>query len=199
MSPAGTAALIEIARVFASMPRRPRRSILFVGVTGEEAGVVGSDFFVHNPPVPLKQIVANINVDGIAATHPALADVVAIGGDDSTLGTAVRLAAERVGLKLSPDPAPERLYYLIGDQYSFIKAGIPAVWTISGDKSRDPAIDVAAFKKRWASAIYHTPADDMAQDWNWTSATVFTRVQFLIGYVVGNTTARPSWTAGQTR
>lgn len=74
MSPAGTAALIEIARVFASMPRRPRRSILFVGVTGEEA------------------------------------DVVAIGGDDSTLGTAVRLAAERAGLKLSPDPAPERLY-----------------------------------------------------------------------------------------
>lgn len=189
----GTAALIEIARAFASMPQRPRRSILFVGVTGEEAGVVGSHFFVHSPPVPLKQIVANINVDGIAALHPSLADVVAIGGDDSTLGKAARFAAERVGLELSPDPAPERLYYLLGDQYSFTKAGIPAIWTISGDKSRDPAIDVAAFKKRWASATYHTPADDMAQSWNWKSATLFTRVQFLIGYVVANSAPRPTW------
>jgi len=189
----GTAALIEIARSFAALPRRPRRSILFVGVTGEEAGVVGSDFFVRNPPVPIEQIVANVNVDGIAATHPALTDVVAIAGEDSTLGTAARLAAERVGLALSPDPAPERLYYLLGDQYSFIKAGIPAVWTISGDKSSDPSIDVAAFKKRWANTIYHTPADDMAQSWNWTSATLFTRVQFLIGYIVANSTPRPSW------
>ncbi len=116
----GTAGLIEIARSFAGMVRRPRRSMLFVGVTGEEAGLAGSDFFVHHPPVAAEQIVANINVDGNAATHPALADVVAIGGEYSTLGKAAQLAAQRVGLELSPDPAPERLYFILGDQYSFI-------------------------------------------------------------------------------
>lgn len=192
----GTAALIEIARSFAAMLGRPRRSILFVGVTGEEAGLAGSDFFVRNPPVAAEKIVADINVDGIAATHPALADVVAIGGEYSTLGKAAQLAAQRVGLELSPDPAPERLYFILGDQYSFIKTGIPSVWMISGDKSRDPSIDVRAFRKRWNETIYHTPTDDMAQSFNWTSATLFTRVQFLIGYIVGNSTARPSWNAG---
>ncbi len=192
----GTAGLIEIARSFAAMVGRPRRSMMFVGVTGEEAGLAGSDFFVRHPPVAAEQIVANINVDGNAATHPALADVVAIGGEYSTLGKAAQLAAQRVGLELSPDPAPERLYFILGDQYSFIKAGIPAIWLVSGDKSLDPSIDVRALRQRWNETIYHTPADDMAQPFNWTSATLFTRVQFLIGYIVGNNTARPSWNAG---
>lgn len=192
----GTAGLIEIARSFAAMLGRPRRSILFVGVTGEEAGLAGSDFFVRNPPVAAEKIVANINVDGIAATHPALADVVAIGGEYSTLGKAAQLATQRVGLELSPDAAPEQLYFIRGDQYSFIKMGIPSVWMMSGNKSRDPSIDIRAFRNRWNETIYHTPADDMAQGFNWTSATLFTRVQFLIGYIVGNSTARPSWNAG---
>ncbi len=76
------------------------------------------------------------------------------------------------------------------------KAGIPAIWLVSGDKSRDPSIDVPALRQRWNETIYHTPADDMAQPFNWTSATLFTRVQFLIGYIVGNNTVRPSWNAG---
>lgn len=193
----GTAGLIEVARSFATMAHRPRRSILFVGVTGEEAGLVGSDYFVRHPPVAVGKIVANINIDGIAAVHPSLADVVAIGGDQSTLGQTARLAAEWIGLELSPDPAPERLYVIIGDQYSFLKAGIPAVWLISGDKSRDPSIEVRAFRQRWGATIYHTPADDMAQSFNWTSAVLFTRIQFLIGYIVGNSTARPSWIGNQ--
>ena len=193
----GTAGLIEVARSFATMAQRPRRSILFVGVTGEEAGLAGSDYFVRHPPVAVGKIVANINIDGIAAVHPSLADVVAIGGEYSTLGQAAQRAAERVGLELSPDPAPERLYVIIGDQYSFFKAGIPAVWLVSGDKSRDPSIDVRAFRQRWGAAIYHTPADDMAQSFNWTSAALFTRIQFLIGYIVGNSTARPSWIGNQ--
>ncbi len=125
------------------MAHRPRRSILFVGVTGEEAGLAGSDYFVRHPPVAVGKIVA------------------------------------------------------IGGEYSFFKAGIPAVWLISGDKSRDPSIDVRAFRQRWGATIDHTPADDMAQSFNWTSAALFTRIQFLIGYIVGNSTARPSWIGNQ--
>lgn len=193
----GTAGLIEVARSFATMAQRPRRSILFVAVTGEEAGLAGSDYFVRHPPVAVGKIVANINIDGIAAVHPSLADVVAIGGEYSTLGQAAQQAAERIGLELSPDPAPERLYAIIGDQYSFFKAGIPAVWLTGGDKSRDPSIDVRAFRQRWGATVYHTPSDDMTQAFNWTSATLFTRLQFLIGYIVGNSTARPSWIGNQ--
>lgn len=188
----GTAALIEVARSFAALTQRPRRSILFVAVTGEEAGLVGSDYLAHNPPVRLEQIVANINIDGIAAAHPALADVVAITDEHSTLHKTVQVAAERVGLEKSPDPAPERLYALLGDQASFRKVGIPAVWMISGNKSSDPAIDIPAFKRRWTNTIYHTPLDDISQSWNWRSAVLFTRVQFLVGYIVANSTVRPA-------
>jgi hypothetical protein len=101
----GVAQMLEVARAFSQLSPRPRRSVLFIAVTGEEHGLLGSDYFAQNPTVPAAQIVANLNLDGGLILFPP-ADVVAHGAEHSTLGEAVERAAKRLELELSPDPAP---------------------------------------------------------------------------------------------
>src|SRR5579863_6132134 len=103
----GSACLLEIARAYSKMEPRPRRSILFVSVTGEEAGLLGSDYFAHYPTVAKERLIADINVDGNLALLWPIEDVIARGSEHSTLGATVREAAARLRLDVSPDPFPE--------------------------------------------------------------------------------------------
>src|SRR6185295_18686768 len=121
----GVAALLEIARAFASLPERPRRSLLFVAFTAEEAGLVGSDYFVHNPPVPPAALAANVNIDG-GSMWPFSA-LFARGADHSTLKAAVDAAAAAVKMPVAADPFPEQASFVRIDQYSFIRQGVPAL------------------------------------------------------------------------
>lgn len=100
----GSATMLEIARAYSQMKTRQRRSILFVAVTGEEEGLLGSDYFAHHPTVAKEGLVANINIDGGALLWP-IEDVVARGSEHSTLSAVVREAGAHVGLDVSPDPA----------------------------------------------------------------------------------------------
>jgi hypothetical protein len=185
----GVAALIEIARAFASMSERPRRSILFVAVTAEEPGLIGSDYFVHNPPVPFEAIVANVNIDG-ASVWPFEA-LFARGAEHSTLGQAVERAAESAGVKVVSDPFPERMMFLGSDQYSFVQRGIPALIigaTRSGD-ARRLALD-------WVNTRYHAPGDDMEQPMDFEAAAQFARDLFLICHTIAQDDERPRWNHG---
>ena len=189
----GCATILEIARAFSQMNPRPKRSILFVAVTGEEEGLLGSDYFAHYPAVPEDSIVANVNVDEVAMLWP-LRDVIAFGAEHSSLGEVVKAAADRMHLTVSPDPLPEEVVFIRSDQYSFVKQGIPAVMPSPGLTSGDPKIDPFKIFMGWEETRYHQPQDDMAQpglDFN--AGAEFARFAFLCGYLVAENPQRPTW------
>jgi Peptidase family M28 len=190
----GTAAVLEIARAFRSMPTPPRRSILFLIVTGEEEGLLGSDAYAHNPTVPIKQIVANLNMDGISLFYD-FRDLVALGAEHSSLNDEVEDVARHMGLEVSPDPVPEEGFFIRSDQYSFVKQGVPAVDISEGFKTVDPNLNGRDIALKWEATTYHTPQDDMKQPLNFEAAAKCTRVNLAVGYEVAQEDARPHWNA----
>jgi Zn-dependent M28 family amino/carboxypeptidase len=192
----GTAEILEIARAFSRLPTRPRRSLLFVAVTGEEEGLLGSDYFASNPTVPRGSIVADINIDEDLMLWP-LRDVVALGAEHSTLAAAVERAATRLKVGVGPDPAPEQVYFIRSDQYSFVRQGIPSIDLEAGFGSDDPNIKPAEISDRWDANLYHSPQDDMQQPGlDFEAAAALTRVGFLCGLYVAQQTERPRWNSG---
>ena len=192
----GSAILLEVARAFSKMNPRPRRSILFVAVTAEEAGLLGSDYFAHYPTVAKSSIAANINVDEDLMLWP-LHDIVAFGAEHSSLGAVIKKAAERMHLIESPDPVPEMVVFIRSDQYSFVKQGIPAVMPSPGFTSGDPKLNPPAIMEKWEETRYHQPQDDMDQPGlDFDAAAKFARFAFLCGYLVTEDSQRPTWNKG---
>lgn len=192
----GTAAVLEIARAYTHLPKRPRRSVLFVFVTGEEMGLLGSDYFAHFPTVPLESIVANVNLDCIAGTYYSMTDVVAVGAEHSTLGKEVAAAGKVMGYTVTPDPMPEETAFIRSDQYSFVLQGVPGIIVIDGIHPTDPKLDAMKILKNWEETRYHTPLDNMDQPFVWESIAKVTVLNFLIGYQVAQRDEAPRWNEG---
>jgi hypothetical protein len=191
----GIAAMIEAAKVLSGLPRRPRRSLLFVAVTAEEKGLRGADYFAEYPTVPLEKIVANVNLDMFLMIFP-LRDVVAYGAEHSSLGRVAEEAARRVGFELSPDPAPQETVFIRSDQFPFVRRGIPALFVTAGTKSGDPEIDGAARNLEWRRNRYHRPNDDMNQPIDFESGAKFARMSVLLGWMIAEEEQAPRWNAG---
>ncbi|MGH7729771.1 MAG: M28 family metallopeptidase, partial [Candidatus Eiseniibacteriota bacterium] len=191
----GCGSLIELARAFAALPERPRRSILFVALTGEEKGLQGSDYLTHFPTVPLERIVADINMDMFLMLEP-MREVIVFGGGHSTLGPIAVRAARAVGLAPIPDPTPEEVVFVRSDQFPFVRQGVPAVYPVLSGARRVAPGDSLSPMQRWRRTIYHSPQDDMSQTMDMESGARFMRMQFLLGLEVANTTARPAWNRG---
>ena len=192
----GTAEILEIARAFSRLPARPRRSLLFIAVTGEEEGLLGSDYFASNPTVPRSSIVADINIDEDLMLWP-LRDVVALGAEHSSLEAVVGRAAARLKLGVAPAPAPEQVDFIRSDQYSFVRQGIPSIDLEAGFGSDNPNIKPAAIADNWDTNFYHSPQDDMQQPGlDFESAAALTRAAFLCGWYVAEQTERPHWNPG---
>jgi len=192
----GTAAMLEIAHALSVMATRPRRSILFIAVTGEEEGLLGSDYYAQNPTVPLSQIVANVNIDGVTLLYN-FRDIVALGAEHSTIAGIVADVAQKMKLEVSPDPLPEEAFFIRSDQYSFVKQGIPGVYLSEGFKTVDPKVDGKKRTLDWESNYYHTPKDDMNQpNLNFEAATKCTRLNLAVGYELAQQTERPHWNEG---
>lgn len=156
---AGVAALLDIAAELKRRGERPRRSILFVIVTGEEAGMLGSRWFVRRPVVPRESIVANLNYDMALPLYP-LRSVGVVGMEESSLGDVARAVGATMGLAVTPDPVPERHSILRSDLYAFIEAGIPAIGFKFGFVPGSPEARIEA---EWRATVYHGPADDTSQ------------------------------------
>jgi Zn-dependent M28 family amino/carboxypeptidase len=171
---------------------RPRRSILFVAVTGEEEGLLGSDFFAHYPTIAKGNLIADINIDGAALLWP-MEDVVARGTEHSTLAAAVREAAARMNIDVSPDPHPESVLFIRSDQYSFVRQGVPSLSLSSGYKSSDPDIKPEEIRKALLANRYHKPQDDMNQAFDFESGARFATYAFLLGHIVAQKTEKPAW------
>ena len=127
----GVAVMLEVARMLESSGTRPKRSVLFVALTAEERGLLGSDVFARQPPVSNGALVADINMDMPLALGP-VADLVAFGAEHSTLGPVVARAAAAEGYALSPDPMPEEVVFVRSDQYMFVRQGVPSIYIDTG-------------------------------------------------------------------
>ena len=189
----GTALMIETARALAAMPLR--RSVMFIALTGEEKGLLGSDYFAHYPTVPSDSIVANVNMDMPLFLYP-LADVVAFGAEHSSLQAIVAAAANAEGFALTPDPIPEENLFIRSDQYSFVRQGVPAIYLSPGRSTTDPEIDAEAISTDHLRNHYHRPSDDLSRPIDWDSAVRFARANARIGLSIANDDARPSWNEG---
>src|SRR5262249_28460804 len=139
---------------------RPKRTVAFVAFTGEEKGDRGSEYFARHSP--LKPLVANVNMDMFLMLYP-VGDLVALGGEHTTLGDMGVHAAREAGFEMSPDPSPGEVRFIRRHQFSFVEQGIPAIHLKPGNKSRDPKIDGAAVTRDWLRRVYHSQADDMNQ------------------------------------
>jgi hypothetical protein len=191
----GVSILLETARLLSSMPEKPKRSILFVVVTGEEKGLLGSSYFATNPTVPLSQMVANVNLDMPLILYP-FADIIAFGSTHSSLGPIVASAAEKINLSLSDDPMPEQALFTRSDHYSFVKVGIPSVFLMTGFKSKDPEIDGGAVFGDFLKNHYHQHSDEITLPIRYDAAASFAEVNMMIGLEIANGDKRPTWNQG---
>lgn len=191
----GSSILIETARAFASMPVTPKRSIVFIALTGEERGLVGSDYYAHYPTVPSDSIVADVNLDMPLLIMP-LSDLIAFGAEHSSLGPVIEAAISAENLLLTPDPMPQEVIFVRSDQYSFVKQGVPSVFLVAGFNAADPDVDGEKMWRDFLHTHYHRPSDDLTQPVDWPSAVRFARANVRIGYAVAEDEKRPSWNEG---
>jgi Zn-dependent M28 family amino/carboxypeptidase len=191
----GVACALEIARMYATLPQKPKRSILFVLVTAEEMGLLGSGYFTAFPTVKKSQIVADINTDMPTLLAP-LESVAPLGAEHSSLQKVVETAASIAKLEVEPDPDPSEGRFVRSDQYNFVKAGIPALHIKYGYRFSNPSLNLAEKVKKWREANYHKPSDEITNGFVWAAGKTYARVNFLVSYLVAQNPVRPTWNKG---
>jgi hypothetical protein len=187
----GIATLIETATAMAKQARRPKRSVLFVAVTAEEKGLLGSRYFATNPTVSADAIAANINMDMFLPLYP-FKILTVFGLDESDLGATARAVASSAGIAVQADPEPARNRFIRSDQYSFIRQGIPALALKVGYEPGSPQAAIAA---AWTKERYHAPSDDLQQPVDLEAAAGFTSLLGKLADAVANQPQRPRWNA----
>jgi Zn-dependent M28 family amino/carboxypeptidase len=185
----GVAAMLDVAASLREKNARPKRSLLFVAVCGEEKGLLGSRYFAAHPTVDAKQIVADINTDMFLPLFP-LKILTVYGLDESTLGDDIRAAAKSLGIRIQPDPEPLRNVFIRSDQYSFIRRGIPALTMKVGYEPGSPEEKIA---KTWLAERYHAPSDDVKQPMDKTAAGKFDHLVAALLMRVADARQRPEW------
>jgi hypothetical protein len=185
----GASAVLDTAARIAESTEKPRRSIIFLLVTGEEKGLLGSKYFANRPTVPQGAIVANLNTDNPLPLYP-LRSLIVLGLDESNLGDDVRAIGASTGLEILPDPQPKRNTFIRSDQYNFIREGIPALALKVGFKSGTAE---EATQKKWLTERYHAPSDDLQQPIDRQTMDGFDRAFAALLQRVANRDARPTW------
>jgi Zn-dependent M28 family amino/carboxypeptidase len=185
----GVAAMLEVAAALHAANARAKRSILFVAVTGEEKGELGSLYFAAHPPVAQDHIVANVNTDMFLPLFP-LKTLMVLGLDESDLGQDIRATARELGLEVQADPEPQRNRFVRSDQYSFIKFGIPALAMKVGYQANSAEAKIAA---KWTAERYHAPSDDLNQPVDRAAAAKYIDVVRNLAVRIANRSDRPKW------
>ena len=186
----GVAVMLEAARAFTEGGQRPKRSILFAALTGEEEGLLGAEYLATHPVVGNGKVVGVVNMDMPIVLYD-FQDVVALGGEHSTIGKAVAKAIDSEGIKLSPDPAPEQVGFVRTDHYPFVKAGVPAISLDLG-----PTGAGAKATEDFIANHYHRVSDDMKLPFNWAAAAKFAKINYLIARDLAEGADRPRWYKG---
>ena len=187
---AGVATTLEVARAFVESGQRPRRSILFLTVTGEEKGLLGAEYFARNPTLGPRPIVANVDLDMPILLYD-FTDVIAFGSDRSGIGPALSRAAGRMGIALSPDPIPEEGIFTRSDHFRFVEIGVPAVYLMTGFQNGGEA----KFRG-FLAGCYHHPCDDLSQPIDYAAGAKFARLNYEITRELADGETRPLWNKG---
>ncbi|MGB6484154.1 MAG: M28 family metallopeptidase [Candidatus Acidiferrales bacterium] len=186
---AGVAALIQIARDFRESGVKPKRSVIFLALCGEEEGELGSWYFANHPTVPPNEIVADINMDMFMPLFP-LEYLQVQGLDESTLGDDIRAAGEADGVKVIADEQPDANRFIRSDQYSFVQRGIPALAFKFGYEKGSP--QEKTFND-WVHTRYHAPSDDLNQKVDQDAAGKFCYLIYMLADRVADDAAQPTW------
>ena len=186
---AGTATLLEVARVLTA-GARPRRSVLIVANTAEEKGLLGADYFAHYPTVPIDKITAAIDLDMPLITYD-FTDVIAYGATHSTLQDAFKQAGAAMNVKLSPDPMPEQAVFVRSDHYPMVKVGVPAVMLATGMENGG-----AAAWGKFLSDHYHQPSDDLSLPILWNAGAKFAELNYRVVRALADAETPAKWYEG---
>jgi Zn-dependent M28 family amino/carboxypeptidase len=192
----GTAGLLALAKAFAALPKAPRRSVLFLAVTAEEQGLLGSQHYAANPLVPLAKTLAVFNMDGLNTWGPTR-DLVVVGLGASDLDDVAREAAAAQNRVLTPDPEPEKGYYYRSDHFNFAKVGVPAFDPNPGTDFIGKPADFGMKKRaEYTAQDYHKPSDQIKPDWDLSGAVLDLQLLLTMGYRVAQGDRFPEWKPG---
>ena len=192
----GVAQLLEIAQAFAQAQPRPKRSVLFLMVTAEEQGLLGSQHYSVSPLYPLARTLANINIDGVNQWGRTK-DITVIGMGASDLDDYLRDAATEQGRTLRADPEPEKGFYYRSDHFNFAKQGVPALYTDTGVEFVGKPAEYSQQKRdEYTNNDYHAPSDEVKPDWDLAGAIEDGQLLYAVGYRVANADKFPEWKPG---
>jgi hypothetical protein len=187
----GVSEMLAMAEATTRLAHRPRRSMLFLATAGEEIGNLGAKYFVAQPPMPLRNIAALVNVDGPTLMLYPVTGVNALGGAHSTLGQVAATAAARLRLRITQTISPTG-----GDQGPFLMRGVPLLWPLSLPDPNRPGMDEAAGERAWGARNYHKPTDDLTQISDYGAAAAMAQYDLLVGLQVAQEDAKPQWLLG---
>lgn len=188
----GVAEMLAIAEVLTRAETKRRRSIIFLAVTGEEYGGYGSDYWVKNPTWKIKQVAADLNLDGMGTeVYGPVKVLVGYGLEHSSLGALLNEVAAASGLRIIPDPMPEEKSFYRSDHYFFVKKGIPGIMILGAP---DGSVEAWTDRlKKWTKTDYHQPTDIVRPDWDWSGPRTVASVMLLMGLRAANSESMPEW------
>ena len=192
----GTAALLEMAKAFKSLPRPPKRTILFLAVTAEESGLLGSAHYAANPLFPLNQTVGGVNIDAMNVIGP-MNDIVVVGYGNSELEDILARHAGMQSRTLTQEPTPEKGYFFRSDHFNFAKKGVPVLYAEGGTSHKEKGEDyVTEAAADYTANRYHKPGDEYDPNWDLRGAVADMALYFTIGLEVAESDTWPNWYEG---
>lgn len=192
----GVAGLLELAEAFGRLEDRPDRTVVFLAVTAEESGLLGSKWYAENPVYPIGETVAVINIDSMNVYGPT-SDVVVVGHGNSELEEYLARAAEEQGREVVPEEHPERGYYYRSDHFNFAKVGVPALYAESGSSYIGENAEAAAERAAaYTAEHYHKPSDEYGDWWNLEGAVQDLYLYYNVGKELADSDVFPNWYEG---
>ncbi len=188
----GTSEMLAVAEAFSKMETKPKRSLIFIAVTGEEYGLYGSKHWAKKPTWDVKKISANLNLDGVGTeVYGPVKNMVGYGAEYSTLGVMLEDVSDILGIKVVPDPVPDEKIFTRSDHYSFVERGIPSLMLMGAPEG--DIQDAIKRMKEWEKENYHQPGDTIKDDWAWEGAKTVADVMGIMGLRLANSDSMPSW------
>ena len=192
----GTSGLLQVAGAFAALKKAPARSVLFMAVTAEEQGLLGTAYYASHPVYPLDATVATVNMDGLNIWGPT-SDVTVVGYGMSELDDVLQAAADGAGRSLAPDPEPEKGSYFRSDHFEFAKRGVPSLYADAGVQDLEHGEEWARERREeYTRDHYHKPSDEYDPSWNLEGAVQDLRLMFSVGHTLATGDPWPNWREG---
>ena len=188
----GVAEMLAVAEAYSKMDVKPKRSLVFLAVTGEEYGLYGSKYWSKKPTWDIKKVTADLNLDGIGTeVYAPVKTIVGFGAEHSTIGAMLEDVSGAFGIKVIPDPMPDEKIFYRSDHYSFVERGVPSLMLL-GAPGGDKEIWIKR-SKDWEKGDYHQPGDVIQPDWAWEGAETVAEVMGIMGLRIANGDMMPEW------